>query len=58
MKRPGAAIFLIFFGVSLLDAIRGGPWYRALFWIAIGFAFLAMDRRRIRRARPQPGRPI
>lgn len=50
MRRPGLAIFVIFFGVSLLDAIRGGPWYRALFWIAIGLAFLFLDRRRNRRA--------
>jgi len=49
MKRPGLAIFVIFFGISLLDAFRGGPWYRALFWVAIGVAFMLMDRRRSRR---------
>jgi hypothetical protein len=49
MKRSGLAIFVIFFGVSLLDAFRGGPWYRAVFWVAIGLVFLLMDRRRFRR---------
>lgn len=44
MGNPGVAIFLIFFGVSLLDALRGGHWARAALWIAVGVLFWALDR--------------
>jgi hypothetical protein len=50
MKRfvpgPGFAIFIIFFGVSLLEAFQTKNWLRVLFWLAIGFLFLALDNRR------------
>jgi type IV secretory pathway VirB2 component (pilin) len=36
-------IFIIFFGVSLFDAIQSGNWQRASFWLAIGLVFLATD---------------
>ena len=36
-------VFLLFFGVSALDALQGRDWLRAGFWLAIGFAFLATD---------------
>jgi hypothetical protein len=53
MKHPGATIFVVFFGISLLDALWGGHWVRAIFWIGVGLAFLAMDRaRRGRRTTP------
>jgi hypothetical protein len=38
------AVFLVFFGVSLLDALTSGNFLRAAFWLAIGFVFLSADR--------------
>jgi hypothetical protein len=49
MNHPGFTIFLVFFGISLLDALWGGHWIRALFWVGIGVVFFAMDRARKRR---------
>jgi hypothetical protein len=49
MRYSGITIFLLFFGISLLDALWGGHWLRAGFWIAMGFAFGAMDQ--VRRGR-------
>lgn len=43
MKYPGLTVFILFFGLSLLDALWGGHWLRAGFWILIGFAFLLME---------------
>jgi hypothetical protein len=37
------AVFLLFFGLALLDAIRSGDWLRAAFWLAIGLVFLRAD---------------
>ena len=45
MPNAGVTIFLVFFGISLLDALRGGHWLRALFWIGVGLAFWLLDRR-------------
>ena len=44
MKYAGLTIFIVFFGISLLDALWGGHWLRALFWIGIGLTFFALDR--------------
>jgi len=47
-------IFLLFFGISLLEALSGGHWVRAAFWIALGLMFWALDRkRRERGTRPE-----
>jgi hypothetical protein len=56
MKYQGLTIFLVFFGVSLLDALWGGHWIRALFWVGIGLVFFALDRaRRARGAKSEAG---
>ena len=53
MEYPGVTIFLLFFGISLLDALWNGHWVRAAFWMAIGLAFWWLDRtRRTRGAKP------
>ena len=39
MSRNGLAIFVIFFGVSLLDAVSGGRWVSVFFWFAVGVIF-------------------
>jgi hypothetical protein len=49
MRHTGLTIFLLFFGLSLLDALWGRHWQIALFWIGIGLVFAAMDH--IRRGR-------
>ena len=37
------AIFLLFFGVSMLEAFQSGNLVKAGFWIAIGIVFLIAD---------------
>lgn len=46
MKYQGLSVFLIFFGISLLDAVSSGQWLRAAFWTGIGIAFWGLDRMR------------
>jgi hypothetical protein len=36
-------VFLLFFGIALLDAIQSHDWLRAAFWFAIGLVFLRAD---------------
>jgi hypothetical protein len=36
-------VFLLFFGISLLDAVQSHDWLRALLWFAIGLVFLRAD---------------
>jgi hypothetical protein len=47
--RANFTIFLLFFGVAALDAIRGGHWIRIAFWLVIGAFFFAADRRALAR---------
>lgn len=44
------AVFVLFFGLSWLEAIQTHNWLRAAFWLAIAIAFLYADRKR----QPQP----
>jgi len=39
-------IFLLFFGVALLEAFQTRNWAKAAFWLAIGIVFLMADRQR------------
>jgi hypothetical protein len=43
--RPGITIFILFFGIALLDALRGGAWARVAFWVVMGALFVLLDRR-------------
>lgn len=36
-------IFLLFFGVALLEAIKESNWLKATLWVAVGIAFLLAD---------------
>jgi hypothetical protein len=45
----GVTIFVLFFGASLVDAISGAQWGRALFWLGMGVLFLLLDTARSRR---------
>jgi len=37
------AVFLLFFGVALLDALMSGNLLRAAFWVILGLFFLRAD---------------
>jgi len=44
LKLPASfTIFLIFFGVSLLEAFRTRNWINVAFWIGIAIMFLIAD---------------
>lgn len=36
-------IFVLFFGVALLEAFQTQNWLKAIFWLAIGIVFLVAD---------------
>jgi hypothetical protein len=38
-------VFILFFGVSLLEAFQNAAWLKAAFWLAIGSVFLISDNR-------------
>jgi hypothetical protein len=56
MAYTGVAIFALFFGLSLLDAIGDGQWLRAGFWLAVGTVFWAFDRMGRQRGRDTTAR--
>jgi len=43
MRRPGLAIFVLFFGLALLDALTDGRWPRVLFWLAMAAIFGVLE---------------
>ena len=38
-----AAVFFLFFGLALLDAVQSQAWIRVALWIACGVLFLWAD---------------
>jgi hypothetical protein len=52
MKRfrlgTNVTVFVLFFGVALLESIQSGNWLKAIFWVAIGSVFLLADRQNLR----------
>ena len=36
-------VFLLFFGVAMLEAFQTRNWIKAAFWLAIGIVFLVAD---------------
>jgi hypothetical protein len=42
-------VFMLFFGLALLESIVSRRWWTAIFWIVVLFLFLAMTRRPARR---------
>ncbi|HEX6643925.1 MAG TPA: hypothetical protein VF037_04570 [Gemmatimonadales bacterium] len=54
MARPGFVVFLLFFGIAALDALRGGEWPMIAFWLAIAALFWLLDRGSVRGRRNQP----
>jgi hypothetical protein len=44
LKLPASfTVFLIFFGISLLEAFRTRNWINVAFWIGIALMFLIAD---------------
>ncbi len=39
----GFAIFVLFFGIALLEAVKTKNWLSVAFWIAMGVVFVIMD---------------
>jgi hypothetical protein len=37
------AIFVLFFGVALIEAFKSRDWIQAAFWVVAGLAFLLAD---------------
>jgi hypothetical protein len=40
------AVFLLFFGLSILEAFQTRNWLKAAFWLGIAAVFLYIDRKR------------
>lgn len=43
-RGTNATVFVLFFGIALIEATQAGHWLAVLFWLAIGSFFLAADR--------------
>jgi len=41
--RASFTVFLLFFGISLLEAFRTRNWLNAAFWVGIAVMFLIAD---------------
>lgn len=39
----GFLVFILFFGIALLEAIRNQNWLMSGFWVLIGLAFIVAD---------------
>jgi hypothetical protein len=37
------AVFILFFGMGVVEAIQTKNWLKVIFWFAIGFIFLFAD---------------
>jgi hypothetical protein len=41
--RTGFTVFIIFFGMSVLEAFRSGNWADCIFWLVMAGVFILMD---------------
>jgi hypothetical protein len=39
----GCTVFILFFGIALLEALHTFDWLRIVFWLAIGLVFVLAD---------------
>jgi hypothetical protein len=53
IRGTNITVFLLFFGIALLDALGSGRWYMLIFWLVIGSIFLRADV--LHREPPTPG---
>jgi hypothetical protein len=42
-RSDNLTIFILFFGLALIEATREGHWPAVIFWLAIGAFFLRAD---------------
>lgn len=49
MLAAAMTIFMLFFGFSLLDAVKFGNWPAAVFWLVVGALFFWLGLRNRRR---------
>jgi hypothetical protein len=55
MPNPGMAIFVLFFGMSLVEALGRRDWSTAAFWLGCGVAFWLVGYGfRRKQSRPHP----
>ena len=45
-RLQALAIFLLFFGVAVLESFQSRNWIKAAFWLAIGIVFFWADKLR------------
>jgi hypothetical protein len=43
LNFTNTAVFILFFGMGILEAIQTRNWLKVLLWFAIGFVFLFAD---------------
>jgi hypothetical protein len=43
VRGSNITVFILFFGLSLLEALQTRNWFRAALWFALGFVFLRAD---------------
>lgn len=43
MRHEGLVVFLLFFGLALLDAVAAGHWLLVILWLAVGACFVLLD---------------
>lgn len=55
MRSPGLTVFILFFGLSLVEALWSGNWITAGLWLAAGAAFWALDHTVWSRPTARPG---
>lgn len=48
----GFVLFLLFFGMALLEVFQSHDWVRATFWVAMGIVFIVLDNVPKRASRP------
>ena len=39
----GFTVFVLFFGIALLEAFQNGQWIRGMLWLFVGTVFLVAD---------------
>jgi hypothetical protein len=44
--RAGTVIFILFFGISALEAIRTRNWMSVTYWAVLGVIFVLLDGRK------------
>jgi hypothetical protein len=40
---PGFAVFIVFFGIALLEAFRTQNWVMIIFWVVMGLVFILLE---------------